>query len=194
MSEKEKSRFVEMADRDKVRFEAEMKHYVPPPGGKVKGSRKKKDPNAPKRALSAFFWFCNDERPGIREANPSLTVGDVAKELGRRWGDVDEAAKKRYVAMAEKDKERYARVSFPNILGSRCYFPCNIVCAYYSAKLFQQFHVLYFFFNNALIIKSPLSYIIAVCFFILKHLQSFAVIFNVNIVAICDPSSSVVIN
>ena len=111
MSDKEKKRFVEMADRDKARFEAEMKHYVPPPGGKVKGRRRKKDPNAPKRALSAFFWFCNDERPAIRDANPGFTVGDVAKELGRRWGEVDEAAKKKYVAMAEKDKERYSRVS-----------------------------------------------------------------------------------
>jgi len=110
MSEKEKKRFVEMADRDKVRYEAEMKHYVPPAGaGKTKSGRRKKDPNAPKRALSAFFWFCNDERPGIREANPGYTVGDVAKELGRRWGDVDEEAKKGYNAMAEKDRERYAK-------------------------------------------------------------------------------------
>jgi len=110
MSDKEKKRFVEMADKDKMRFDAEMKHYVPPPGGgKTKGGRRKKDPNAPKRALSAFFWFCNDERPAIRAANPSYAVGDVAKELGRMWGEVDEAGKKKYVAMAEKDKERYAR-------------------------------------------------------------------------------------
>ena len=111
MSEKEKKRFVEMADRDKARFEAEMKHYVPPPGGKAKGTRRKKDPNAPKRALSAFFWFCNDERPAIRDANPNLTVGDIAKELGRRWAEVDEPSKKKYVDMADRDKERYARVS-----------------------------------------------------------------------------------
>lgn len=109
MSDKEKKRFIDMADRDKTRFESEMKHYVPPPGGKTKGGRRKKDPNAPKRALSAFFWFCNDERPAIREANPGCTVGDVAKELGRKWADVDEADKKRYGAMAEKDKERYAK-------------------------------------------------------------------------------------
>ncbi|KAF0306965.1 High mobility group protein DSP1 [Amphibalanus amphitrite] len=109
MNDKEKKRFVEMADRDKARFESEMKHYVPPPGAKTKTGRRKKDPNAPKRSLSAFFWFCNDERQGIREANPGFTVGDIAKELGRRWGEVDEAAKKKYVAMAEKDKERYSR-------------------------------------------------------------------------------------
>jgi len=110
MSEKEKKRFMDMADKDKQRFDTEMRSYVPPPGGaKTKGGRRKKDPNAPKRALSAFFCFCNDERPAIRAANPSYGVGDVAKELGRMWGECDEAAKKKYVALAEKDKERYAR-------------------------------------------------------------------------------------
>ncbi|XP_037086834.1 high mobility group protein DSP1-like [Pollicipes pollicipes] len=111
MSEKEKKRFVDMADKDKHRFDDEMRTYVPPLGGAKTGKsgRRKKDPNAPKRALSAFFCFCNDERPAIRAAHPDYTVGDVAKELGRMWGECDEAGKKKYVALAEKDKERYAR-------------------------------------------------------------------------------------
>ena len=112
----QKKHFVEIADRDKVRYEAEMQHYVPPQGAKAKGGRRKKDPNAPKRALTAFFWFCNDERPGIREANPGFSVVDVAKELGRRWGALDEASKAIYTAKAEKDKERYAKVSVAWIL------------------------------------------------------------------------------
>lgn len=47
MSPKEKSKFEEMAKTDKVRYDREMKNYVPPKGAK-KG-KKKKDPNAPKR-------------------------------------------------------------------------------------------------------------------------------------------------
>uniref|UniRef100_UPI00358F0B0F high mobility group protein B2-like n=1 Tax=Myxine glutinosa TaxID=7769 RepID=UPI00358F0B0F len=46
MSAKEKARFEEMAKADKVRYDREMKGYLPPKGEK---SRKKKDPNAPKR-------------------------------------------------------------------------------------------------------------------------------------------------
>ena len=38
-------------------------------------------------------------------------MGDIAKELGKRWGEVDEATKANYAAMAEKDKARYERVS-----------------------------------------------------------------------------------
>ena len=110
MSDKEKKRFVDMADKDKSRYEAEMRTYVPPPGG-GKGRRKQKDPNAPKRALSAFFWFCNDERPALRAARPDSTVGDIAKALGKKWAEVDEITKAKYEAMADKDKARYARVS-----------------------------------------------------------------------------------
>lgn len=49
----ERIRFDEMAERDKVRFENDMRNYVPPPAGETKITKKRrtKDPNAPKRAL-----------------------------------------------------------------------------------------------------------------------------------------------
>jgi len=63
------------------------------------------------RFRSAFFWFCNDERSKVKALNPEFGVGDIAKELGRRWSDVDPELKSKYEAMAEKDKARYDRVS-----------------------------------------------------------------------------------
>lgn len=48
MSAKEKGKFEEMAKNDKVRYDREMKNYVPPKGA-AKGGKRKKDPNAPKR-------------------------------------------------------------------------------------------------------------------------------------------------
>lgn len=47
MSSKEKVKFEDMAKNDKIRYDQEMKSYVPPKG--AKGGKKKKDPNAPKR-------------------------------------------------------------------------------------------------------------------------------------------------
>lgn len=83
-----------------------MASYVPPPG--EKGKRKqKKDPNAPKRALSAFFFFCAEFRAGIKEKNPGYSVGDIAKELGKRWEKVTDKTK--YEKMAADDKKRYER-------------------------------------------------------------------------------------
>ena len=43
---------------------------------------KHKDPNAPKRPLSAFFIFSQDERPKVKSTNASLSVADVAKVIG----------------------------------------------------------------------------------------------------------------
>lgn len=59
---------------------------------------------------SAFFWFSNDERSKVKQENPEYGVGDIAKELGRRWADADAETKGRYVVMAEKDKARYEKV------------------------------------------------------------------------------------
>merc|ERR1712183_991130 len=112
MSDKEKQRFHQMAEKDKKRFESEMANYKPPKGEKGGKKRKRvKDPNAPKRALSAFFWFCNDERPKVKEAMPDSTVGEVAKELGRRWNDCSDDLKSKYEALAAKDKARYEKES-----------------------------------------------------------------------------------
>lgn len=110
MSDKEKKRFQEMAERDKVRFDDEMKNYEPAePKGRGRKRKQAKDPNAPKRSLSAFFWFCNDERGRVKAEHNDYTVGDIAKELGKRWGEVDESTKQKYEQMAEKDKARYER-------------------------------------------------------------------------------------
>ena len=46
----------------------------------------------------------------MKQANPEYGVGDIAKELGRKWSDVDPEVKSRYEAMAEKDKARYEQV------------------------------------------------------------------------------------
>ena len=58
---------------------------------------------------SAFFWFSQDERKKVRAANPNFGVGEVAKELGRRWSDVDAGLKAKYEEMAEKDRARYGK-------------------------------------------------------------------------------------
>ncbi|KFM80844.1 High mobility group protein DSP1, partial [Stegodyphus mimosarum] len=112
MSEKEKTRFHQMAEKDKKRYESEMANYKPPKGGDAKNARKRKrtkDPNAPKRSLSAFFWFSNDERPKVKESMPDSTVGDIAKELGRRWNEISPEVRSKYEALAAKDKARYMK-------------------------------------------------------------------------------------
>ena len=57
MSDAEKQQYTHMAESDKIRYDAEMASYTPPVEIGGKKSKKKKDPSAPKRPLSAFFLF-----------------------------------------------------------------------------------------------------------------------------------------
>merc|ERR1712080_579528 len=52
---------------------------------KAEGGRKKKDPNQPKRGLSAYMFFANEQRDKVREDNPGIKFGEVGKMLGEKW-------------------------------------------------------------------------------------------------------------
>lgn len=106
MGPPEKKRFDAMSAQDKIRYEEEMSSYVPP-AGEAKRKKKTKDPNAPKRNLSAFFFFCGEFRASVKEENPSYGIGDVAKELGKRWEKCPNREK--YDALAKADRARYEK-------------------------------------------------------------------------------------
>jgi len=108
MTDQEKQRFGAMAASDKIRYDQEMASYSPPAGeSNGQRKRKKKDPNAPKRPLSAFFLFCHDERPAVKSMYPNYSVGEAAKELGERWNKVSAEQKSKYEAQVQLDKNRY---------------------------------------------------------------------------------------
>ncbi|CAF1037484.1 unnamed protein product [Rotaria sp. Silwood1] len=106
MTESDKAKFAAQAEVDKQRFEREMAAYQP---GEKRTKKKKKDPLAPKRPLSAFFHYCKEERPKLKALNPSLSVGEIAKELGDRWNHTAPDGKQIYEEAAQRDKERYEK-------------------------------------------------------------------------------------
>jgi hypothetical protein len=61
--------------------------------GKKKG-KKVKDPNAPKRALSAYMHFAQENRAKVKEDNPNATFGQLGKLLGEHWQNASAAEKK----------------------------------------------------------------------------------------------------
>jgi hypothetical protein len=76
----------------------------------TKGSRtekKKKDPNAPKRGLSAYMFFANEQRENVHKENPGISFGQVGKVLGERWKALNEKQRSPYEAKAAQDKKRY---------------------------------------------------------------------------------------
>ncbi|KAH8889489.1 hypothetical protein GQ53DRAFT_748177 [Thozetella sp. PMI_491] len=76
-------------------------------GGKVEKRRGKKDPNAPKRGLSAYMFFANEQRENVREENPGVSFGQVGKILGERWKALSDKQRAPYEAKAAADKKRY---------------------------------------------------------------------------------------
>ena len=55
-----------------------------------------KDPNAPKKPLSAYFLFSPEERLKVKNENPDFSITEVAKELGKRWANLDPNLKQNY--------------------------------------------------------------------------------------------------
>ena len=52
---------------------------------KTKKEKKVKDPDAPKRAKSAYLLFCDSVRDEVKAENPDLSPQDVVRALALRW-------------------------------------------------------------------------------------------------------------
>lgn len=91
---------------------------APVDAGKAKKDAKKKkrvkDPNAPKRPMSALCRFSNDQRARLLKKHPGSRAADISIILERMWNLADCQTKKRYNELAEKDQQRYKSVSLKN--------------------------------------------------------------------------------
>lgn len=76
-------------------------------GGKKRRKKKEKDPNAPKRALSAFLRFQLEERKRMK-ADPSQPSMNFAV-FGEKWRNMSSSDKAPYEAEAKVDQERYKK-------------------------------------------------------------------------------------
>jgi len=71
--------------------------------------RKERDPNAPKRCLSAFMLFAQKRRPACLKANPNASFPEIGQLLGVEWKNLDSSGKEEFEQMAMEDKKRYER-------------------------------------------------------------------------------------
>lgn len=69
-------------------------------------SKKRKDPDAPKRTVGAYVWFTMEERPKIQQEFKGIKFAEIGKILGERWRGLTPAEKKKYNLMASKDRDR----------------------------------------------------------------------------------------
>jgi len=103
MGEDDKVSYYKKAEADKIRRDNEMQDYVPPydaddqDDGKTKRKKKEKDPNAPKRNLSAYFFYAKLVRPTVvadlNQENKGHKVTEVMKEVAARWNALGEKSR-----------------------------------------------------------------------------------------------------
>lgn len=61
----------------------------------------------PKKPLSPFLLFSNEVREEIKSQNPSLSFGDLASLIGRRWKSLGEYEKKKYYDRYAENKSSW---------------------------------------------------------------------------------------
>lgn len=107
LNEKEMKKWTKKAEQDKLRYQEEMKHYIPieEEGGKKK--KAKKDPNAPKRNMSAYFLYSMFARSQVKNDNPEATFGGIARLISAQFKALPEKENKKWQKKAVEDKERY---------------------------------------------------------------------------------------
>ncbi len=64
LSDEQKAPWVALSSQDKARYDQEMANYDGPL--RVPNKRAKKDPDAPKRAMPAFLFYSQENRPKIK--------------------------------------------------------------------------------------------------------------------------------
>ncbi|KAJ3443362.1 high mobility group protein [Anaeramoeba flamelloides] len=71
--------------------------------------RRIRDPNRPKRGLTAYMLFNVEQRKILRKENKELPFKELIKIVTERWKNLSETEKKPYYSMANQDKIRYEK-------------------------------------------------------------------------------------
>jgi HMG (high mobility group) box/HMG-box domain len=95
MDAEERDKYEELARRDKERYNIEKASYIPPPGH-GSSSKRRRDPDAPKRPMSAYLAFANKRRAEVKAQNPDCSNGEISKILSTMWKDSPDETKQGY--------------------------------------------------------------------------------------------------
>ncbi|XP_029430661.1 FACT complex subunit SSRP1 isoform X2 [Rhinatrema bivittatum] len=77
------------------------------PRKKASEGKKGKDPNAPKRPMSAYMLWLNASREKIKGDNPGISITDLSKKAGEIWKGMSKEKKEEWDRKAEEAKKDY---------------------------------------------------------------------------------------
>ena len=113
LSDAAKDKYIAQANKDKQRYIKELESYSPPedapkPKGR-QGKKKAKDLNAPKKPMTAFFFFQGEVREKVKKDNPELKQKELVTKIGAMWRAAGAKDKEKFEQMAKKDRVRYEK-------------------------------------------------------------------------------------
>jgi len=95
LDEDEKKVYENAYKKERVTYMKKMEDYEPPAGTK-RTKKQAKDPNAPKKPMTPYFAWMNENRKRIKEENPDAGLGEVSKIAGAEWREVEDSVKEEY--------------------------------------------------------------------------------------------------
>ena len=107
---KEYKKYLELAKKDKERYELEWIEYKPSEGFEKK--KKKSSEKKIKGKRNGYILFCNENREKVKKSNPDKKGKEITKLLATLWKQekADESDEwKKFTELAIEDKERYDR-------------------------------------------------------------------------------------
>ncbi|XP_043372372.1 FACT complex subunit SSRP1 isoform X3 [Dermochelys coriacea] len=99
------------SDREEKRKPAKKAKIVKErkPRKKPSESKKGKDPNAPKRPMSAYMLWLNASREKIKSDHPGISITDLSKKAGELWKGMSKEKKEEWDRKAEDAKRDYEK-------------------------------------------------------------------------------------
>merc|ERR1712156_1026984 len=94
----------------KQKKEAKAKRSEKRSSNSEKKSRKVKKtklPGQPKRPMSSYMLWMNENRDKIKKENPGSSIGEIAKKAEQLWKEMSSEDKAQYEEQAAEDKKRY---------------------------------------------------------------------------------------
>jgi len=65
----------------------------------------------PKRAKTAYLFFCEARRGKLKRENPQWSMVEITRELGSIWKGMPEAEKKEFQDQSQQDNVRFQQES-----------------------------------------------------------------------------------
>ena len=98
-----RARYAALYAENKPKAEEARRAYAEAPASNPK-ERVKADPNAPKRACSAFVLFYQAERTIVKACHPTARDSEVSRRIGEKWKASDSDTRAKYASLYSENK------------------------------------------------------------------------------------------